>query len=104
MNDIGARIRLLFPTADLMSKVIILDDGDGPYIHTWDDSLGRQPTESELLAVDVAAERTKREKLAQYRELAILRRAKAEAEADNETDIAAEFQSRIDAEVTRVSL
>lgn len=47
--DIGTILKYKFPGIDLIRQVIIQDDGDGPYIKKWDNSLGPFPT-TEILA------------------------------------------------------
>lgn len=51
MDDLAVRIKTLYPSANLLDKVVLLDDGSGSYISKWDDTLGPQPTGAELLAV-----------------------------------------------------
>ena len=46
--NIADVIQLKFPDADLIEQVMIQDDGEGPYIKKWDDSLGLKPTSSML--------------------------------------------------------
>lgn len=41
-------LTLKFPNANFVDDIIIRDDGDGPYIFKWDDSLGTKPTQAEL--------------------------------------------------------
>lgn len=55
MQDLAARIKKLVPAANISpgGNVEIRDDGDGPYIYRWDAAIGEQPTEEQLLAVDV---------------------------------------------------
>ena len=41
-------LKLKFPAINLVSQVRIQDDGQGPYIAKWDDSLGPQPDQAQL--------------------------------------------------------
>lgn len=52
MNDLAARLRVLFPAVKFDQEIILRDDGGGPRIHTWN-LAAPQPTEAELLAVVV---------------------------------------------------
>ena len=56
MNDIARRLKILFPSVDLSpgGNVQVQNDGQGAYIAKWDAALGTQPTQAQLLAVDVA--------------------------------------------------
>ena len=54
MNDLGTRIQRLFPNASMTRDCIVMADANGVYIAKWDEkALGKQPTEAELLAVDL---------------------------------------------------
>lgn len=47
--NIADIIKLKFPGVDLIGgQVIIQDDGNGPYIAKWDDSLGPKPDQAML--------------------------------------------------------
>lgn len=46
--NIAEILTLKFPSIDLMEKVRLQDDGQGPYIDKWDDSLGPKPDQSQL--------------------------------------------------------
>jgi len=54
--NIAEIIQLKFPAADLIKDVQIYDDGKGPYIRVWDNSLGPKPTKAMLdaWAIEVA--------------------------------------------------
>jgi hypothetical protein len=43
-------LRIQYPTADFVFKVIVQDDGDskGLYIFQWDNTLGTQPTQDQI--------------------------------------------------------
>lgn len=46
-------LKYKFPGIDLLNQVILQDDGAGPYIKKWDDSLGPQPTAEDLAAYEI---------------------------------------------------
>ncbi len=50
MINLSDIIQLKFPKVDILTQVIIRDDGQGPYIYKWDDSLGPKPDEATLAA------------------------------------------------------
>lgn len=41
-------LELKFPGIDLLNQVVVQDDGNGPYIRKWDNSLGPMPTQADL--------------------------------------------------------
>jgi len=41
-------LKLKFPDINFFNVVVIQDDGQGPYIAKWDDSLGPKPTQEDL--------------------------------------------------------
>ena len=53
MLDLARRIQKIYPNADFVDRILLQDDGGGPYIKRWDSSLGAQPTTAQLEAVDV---------------------------------------------------
>lgn len=46
--NIGEILSFKFPNVDFTKSVIVQDDGQGPYIKKWDNSLGPQPTSADL--------------------------------------------------------
>lgn len=50
MINLADIIALKFPGVDLIHQVQVFDDGQGPYIKTWDLNLGPQPTLKQLEA------------------------------------------------------
>lgn len=46
--NLGDILSLKFNNIDFKKNVIIQDDGQGPYIAKWDDSLGPQPDKAQL--------------------------------------------------------
>jgi hypothetical protein len=53
--NIADIIKLKFPEVDLAFQVNIQDDGQGPYIKKWDDSLGPKPDQAMLDAWEIEA-------------------------------------------------
>lgn len=49
MNTLGIALAFLFPQADPTRDFIVQDDGEGPYIKYWDETLlGPQPSSEQL--------------------------------------------------------
>lgn len=48
MINLADIIQLKFPEVDLRFQVQVFDDGSGPYIKKWDESLGPFPTDEVL--------------------------------------------------------
>ena len=48
-------------TVDFSSDVLLQDDGSGPYIHAWNIGSVAQPNDSQLAAVDSAADLEERQ-------------------------------------------
>lgn len=49
------KLKYLYPNAiiDAFGPIILVDDGNGAYIAKWDNSLGEQPTQAQLDAVEL---------------------------------------------------
>lgn len=62
--NISDILLLKFPNIDLISQVIIQDDGAGPYIKKWDEALGSKPDQDTLSLWESEVELTYRQEQA----------------------------------------
>jgi hypothetical protein len=54
MDNLSHRIQVLHPELDSLVDFVVMDDGEGAFIAEWNAAVA-QPTEAELLAVDLTA-------------------------------------------------
>jgi hypothetical protein len=54
MENLSYRIQVLHPELESLVDFVLMDDGEGAFIAEWNAAV-TQPTEAELLAVDLTA-------------------------------------------------
>jgi hypothetical protein len=65
MENLSYRIQVLHPELDPLVDFVVMDDGEGAFIGEWNAAV-TQPTEAELLAVDLTATLAIASRVAEY--------------------------------------